>query len=380
MRPLRWMAAAILALWYLGLASGGVIQRNDIIKPKIIIISMVNKHTSTSLHLPRPPTSRTRLTHPPTTSSPPKPKSGITTSRQPPHNQPPTPPLGDLLALNITLPALSMIHPTVHCTFTGEICQLTTGEGKINAAAILTALTLSPQFDLRQSYFLVAVISGIAGVAGVNPAAERRWAAWRWCGSPCRWRYKHEFGAREMPAGLETDYVCGVWARGAVCVSGDSVYGTEVMEVNGALRDRAFEFQLRGGGFGGTSVCGGGWGAEVVKCDTATSDRITEAQEDNVTLEVLVRMAVHGLVDRSNFDRPAPDVTPYDHLLGRHQNGFDIAIENIFRAGIEAVKRILEDRDGLFLKGIPAPNYIWKDGRRGWFDASTKGPVVVVVG
>jgi hypothetical protein len=60
----------------------------------------------------------------------------------------------------------------------------------------------------------------------------------------------------------------------------------------------------------------------------------------------------------SNFDRPPPDVTPYDHLLGLHQNGFAIAIENIFRAGIEIVKGILGDWDGVFDRGIPAPNYI----------------------
>ena len=42
MRPLELMAAALLALCYLSLASAGVIQRDDIIKPKIMIISMVN--------------------------------------------------------------------------------------------------------------------------------------------------------------------------------------------------------------------------------------------------------------------------------------------------------------------------------------------------
>ncbi|KAH6847526.1 purine nucleoside permease [Chaetomium sp. MPI-CAGE-AT-0009] len=368
MRPLGSMAATVLALCYLGLVSAGVIRRTDIIKPKIMIISMfAPEATIWQRNLPRTP-------------------------------------LGDLHALNLTLPGLSMLHPTIHCTATGAICQLTTGEGEINAASSTAALALSPRFDLRQTYFLVA------GIAGVNPRRAT-------LGGVALARYavqvalQHELDAREMPDGFETGYVPfgaaepyadpGIW------------YGTEVMELNGGLRDRAFEFARRGelvdsedavayrGRYGtrmGEEVhdhpfAAGVGGPEVVKCDAATSDvyysgkllsesfeRITEvwtdgtgvycmtAQEDNATLEVLVRMAVYGLVDfgrvivmrtgRVQLRPPASRRHPYDHLLGLHQNGFDIAIENIFRAGVEIVKGILQDWDGVFDKGIPAPNYI----------------------
>ena len=34
----------------------------------------------------------------------------------------------DVLAINISVPGLSMLYPDVHCTVDGEICQLTTGE------------------------------------------------------------------------------------------------------------------------------------------------------------------------------------------------------------------------------------------------------------
>lgn len=35
----------------------------------------------------------------------------------------------DLLGQNITIPGLSPKFPQAHCTYNGEICQVTTGEG-----------------------------------------------------------------------------------------------------------------------------------------------------------------------------------------------------------------------------------------------------------
>lgn len=37
----------------------------------------------------------------------------------------------DLLARNITVPGFSILYPDAHCTATGEICQLVTGEAGI---------------------------------------------------------------------------------------------------------------------------------------------------------------------------------------------------------------------------------------------------------
>lgn len=242
--------------------------------------------------------------------------------------------LGPLTAINITLPGVSPLHPTIHCTAApSTLCHATTGEGEINAAASLTALTLSPRFDLRQTYFLVG------GIAGVNPrratlggVALARFAV--------QVALQHEFDAREeLPEGWETGYVAfgerepygvpGIW------------YGTEVMELNAGLRDRAAwyagravlrdsedaaayrkRYDVGAGEDGVRAFAAGVAGPKVVKCDAATSDvyysgrllseafeKVTEvwtngtgsycmtAQEDNATLEVLVRMAVAGLVD-----------------------------------------------------------------------------------
>ncbi|CAG9943044.1 unnamed protein product [Clonostachys rosea f. rosea IK726] len=130
----------------------------------------------------------------------------------------------------------------------------------------------------------------------------------------------------------------------------------------------------------------------VVRCDSTTSDvyfsgkalaeafeRTTSvwtngtgvycmtAQEDNACLEVMVRAAIEKRVDfsriilmrtGSNFDRPPPGVTDWEHLAVLDQNGFEIAIENIYRAGMLIVHGIIVGWDETFDKGIPAKNYI----------------------
>lgn len=60
----------------------------------------------------------------------------------------------------------------------------------------------------------------------------------------------------------------------------------------------------------------------------------------------------------SNFDRPPPGVSVYDHLLVLHQNGFKIATQNIFNAGIEIVRGIIGGWDHGFGKGIKPKNYV----------------------
>lgn len=59
----------------------------------------------------------------------------------------------------------------------------------------------------------------------------------------------------------------------------------------------------------------------------------------------------------SNFDRPPQCLSDWEHLTTQ-QNGFAIAINNIYTAGIEIIKGILQDWDHTFSSGIPADNYI----------------------
>ena len=133
-------------------------------------------------------------------------------------------------------------------------------------------------------------------------------------------------------------------------------------------------------------------GPSVVACDVATSDvyysgtllseafenttRIwtngtglycTTAQEDNATLEALLRAAVHNLTDfsriivmrtASDFDRPPPGISQIDNLLYVDQGGFEPAIQNIYLAGIKVVMGILDGWNSTFATGVKPKNYI----------------------
>ena len=59
----------------------------------------------------------------------------------------------------------------------------------------------------------------------------------------------------------------------------------------------------------------------------------------------------------SNFDRPPPGQSDWAHLT-MQQNGFTIAIDNIFNAGVEVVKGIIKDWDCSFKSGVATNNYI----------------------
>ncbi|KAB5550014.1 purine nucleoside permease [Coniochaeta sp. 2T2.1] len=305
--------------------------------------------------------------------------------------------LGDLLAVNISVPGLSMIYPHVHCVADHSICQVTTGEAEINAAATIMALVLSDKFDLTTTYFMVA------GIAGVSPKEGA-------LGSVALTRYavqvalQYEFDMRELPDNFTTGYLpYGTYSPESYPTV---LYGTEVFELNAALRDLAFDYaskanlatSLDGQAYGEKYAAQGPLyatatkGPSVVKCDTATSDvyysgtLLSEAfenttrvwtngsgvycmtaQEDNATLEVLLRLAIEGLVDfariiilraGSDFDRPPPDVSAFEHLRVLDQNGFVIAIDNIYNAGVEIVKGVLHNWDCTFKNGVKPTNYI----------------------
>ena len=234
---------------------------------------------------------------------------------------------GDIRAINITTPGLSPLYPYVHCTVTGEICQVTVGEAEINAAATVSALTLSPKFDLRYTYFMVA------GIAGINPKVGTQ-------GSVSFSRFaiqvtlQYEFDAREMPENFNTGYFS--YGTTGPNEYPSILYGTEVFEVNENLRDAAAELAKRATladsaqhrDYGkrylelGERYLAAAEPPTIVKVDSATSDvyysgqllsdafeNITNqwtngtgvygvaAQEENATLEVLLRMAVEGIVD-----------------------------------------------------------------------------------
>ena len=224
-----------------------------------------------------------------------------------------------------------MIYSRIHCTATGSVCQATVAEGEINAAASMTALILSPRFDLRTTYFL------FAGIAGVNPRHAT-------LGSVALARYavqvalQYEIDSRSTPPGWQSGYFA--YGTDKPLEYPSVLYGTEVFELNAALRDVAFSWASQADlsdaegprAYRAKYVAMGDRFAAateepaVVRCDTATSDvyysgkTLSEAfenttsvwtngtgvycmtaQEDNANLEVMVRAAIEGLVDFSRI-------------------------------------------------------------------------------
>lgn len=178
-----------------------------------------------------------------------------------------------------------------------------------------------------------------------------------------------------------------------------------MFEVNEALRDIAISF-ASGASLNDTATSqayralydespsykAGSEPPSVLGCDVATSDvyysgtRLSEAfenttslwtngsgvycataQEDNATLEAILRAAQFNLTDvsraiimrtASDFDRPPPGVSEIQNLLYVDQGGFPPAIKNIYLAGVKVVTGILDGWSSTFEKGIPPPNYV----------------------
>jgi purine nucleoside permease len=302
----------------------------------------------------------------------------------------------DLLAQNITIPGFSPLFPDAHCTASGEICQMVTGESEINAATSVSALVFSGYFDLTKTYFL------IAGIAGVNPEVATL-ASVTFAKYAVQVALQYEFDAREIPANFTNGYVpLGAFSPDQYPVN---IYGTEVFEVNEALRDIAISF-AKTAKLNDTATCAAyralyapvsayaaaAAGPSVVACDVATSDvyysgnllsqafenttklftngsgvYCSTAQEDNASLEALLRATAQNLTDFSriivmrtcsDFDRPPPGVSDIDNLFYVNQGGFSPSIKNIYLAGVKVIEGIVGGWEDVFEKGIKATNYV----------------------
>ncbi|KAL5355288.1 purine nucleoside permease [Aspergillus floccosus] len=302
----------------------------------------------------------------------------------------------DLLAHNITVPGASPLFPDVHCTADHQICQLVTGEGEINAAVTVASVVFSPLFDLTQTYFLIAGIAGISPEAGtLAGVALSRFAV--------QVALQYEIDLRELPANFSTSYF--PQGGSAPFQQPGEVYGTEVFEVNAELRSLAAEM-ARKAELADTPVAkayrtkyasdarykAATAAPGVIECDVATSDvyysgnllsgafdkivdvwtngtgrYCTTAQEDNATLEALLRATMHGKTDfariivlrtASDFDRPPPGVPALQHLVYTDQGAFEPAVQNLYRAGVEIVKGIVDGWEHTFAAGVKPSNYI----------------------
>lgn len=269
---------------------------------------------------------------------------------------------------------------------------------EINAAVTISSLVREKQFDLTSTYFMVA------GIAGVNPEVATI------CGVTFA-RYavqvalQYEFDPREIPANFSTGYI----PQGSDVPDEypQSIYGTEVFEVNQNLQKMAAAFARKAtlndsddaiayrALYAPDAIYAAGAapnGPQVYECDVATSDvyysgRIlsdafasytklvtngtgnycSTAQEDNATLEAMLRAATTGAVDfsrmivmrtLSDFDRPWLGESATYNLLYSNQGAFEPALQNIYLAGREVIGGIISGWNTTFAQGVNATNYV----------------------
>lgn len=321
----------------------------------------------------------------------------------------------DLLAQNITVPGFSPLFPEAHCTSSGEICQMTAGEGEINAASSIMALWMSGKFDLEKTYFL------IAGIGGVNPHVATTGSI-NFARFAVQLDLQYEFAQSQVPANWPSGYIPqgtdaadqyptsiyvshGLPSTAIKRINADRpllpVQGTEVFELNDNLKLRAMALAKKAtlndtaaaqayratygyvpasepptvvAGDSGTSnvywsgsVLGDAFSAYTKLLTNGSGLYLNSNQEDNAVLESLMRGDLAEKLDlsrvilmrtASDFDRAPPGETETFHLLEAEQEGFGIAIENLYVAGIEIVKDVLIHWDDVYKSGIKADNYV----------------------
>ncbi|KAL6450353.1 NUP Purine nucleoside permease [Candida maltosa Xu316] len=299
---------------------------------------------------------------------------------------------------NITIPGLSPIYPVIHCTANYSICQITTGEGSINAMGTISALTLNPLFDLSKTYFLIAGISGgesqyvtIGGVTFAKYAVQ----------VGLEYQFAYEDYIKTNP-----DWISGYIPYGTdnQHTYPGNVYGTEVFELNEQLRDRAValaqnvtlskgnklnaEFRIL---YNETAARND---PQVVKCDVLTSDNYftgnvlndyfanftklmtnssgvycATAQEDNASLEAFTRATKYGLVDYdriivmrtiSDFSRPPSSMSAVEYFFNRTDGGIQASLDNLVIAGTPIIHDIVQNWDNVYEKGTKysSKNYV----------------------
>ena len=225
------------------------------------------------------------------------------------------------LTRKVAVDGLSADYPNVLCN-EARVCLMTTGMGHANAAASTLALTLSPKFDLRKTYFLVA------GIAGISPK-EGTLGTTAWARYLVDFGIQWEIDSRDVPKDWPTGYL-GINTR-SPSEKPPLDYKTEVFELNVRLRDKAYALSRQAELT--ESAESKAWRQRydyapanqppvVTRCDTLAGDtwysgtRLSERaeewtrlltngqgrycttqQEDNATYEALLRASRLGKVD-----------------------------------------------------------------------------------
>ncbi len=276
-------------------------------------------------------------------------------------------------------------QPQMRCN-ADDVCVLQAGMGHANAAASTLAVALDPQFDLRQTWFL------IAGVAGIDPAQGTIGTA-TWARYLVDVGIAHEIDAREMPKGWKTGYF-GIFTKGPG-IKPKLDYLTEAFQLDEALlqkvlfltkdakledSDTARAYRAR------YKEAAARRAPSVIQCDTLGGDTwwhgkilgqhardwtrlltdgkgvyCTTQQEDNATYNALQRAASAGKLDIKrlavlrtgiNFDRPHAGQSAYDSLKS-DAGGFMPATHNLYHVGGIVIRDIVANW-AQWRVGVPA--------------------------
>ncbi|VEU19382.1 DEKNAAC100900 [Brettanomyces naardenensis] len=295
---------------------------------------------------------------------------------------------------NITIPGLSPVYPEIHCTKDYSLCQVTTGEGEINAAVTITSLSTNPSFDLSQTFFIVA------GIAGCSP--KQATLADVTFSHFVVQILEYEVDSRELPSNWTTGYF--PFGTENSTDYPENIYGTEIFELNLNLRDRALKLAQSAKLDNGTKAneafretfdyAPANSTPKAIGCDTLTSDTYwfgqdfdetfanytslitngtatycTTQEEDSATMEALIRAARFGLVDFSRVVvmRTCSDFTYSDEYTGNEttyffddvsQGGISASLTNLVIGSKPLINDILKNFE-IYNNGTYAPtNYI----------------------
>lgn len=248
------------------------------------------------------------------------------------------------LPVTINIPGA---YGPVRCNRDG-MCVLTTGMGKSNAAATMTAVLDSPRLDLRDAYFLSA------GIAGTPPSnGTLGMAAW------AHWVVDYDLGhhllteeAPDVPHGyvefesdtaayrLDDDLVDMAYDLTKDLELTDSERSKEVRKHYPGQAGREPYVDICDTETGDNYWSGAGQSARAdyimnLRTD-GDGDYCTTQMEDNATATALAR---RGHLDRylnlrtvSNFDQPYPGQTVSEHL-STNSGAFVPSVQNAYLVG-----------------------------------------------
>jgi purine nucleoside permease len=115
------------------------------------------------------------------------------------------------------------------------------------------------------------------------------------------------------------------------------------------------------------SVLGNAFSAYTKLLTNGSGTYCATQEEDNATLEALLRGHVAGKVDSSrivlmrtasDFHRAPPGETEVFHFLYADQGGYAPSLLNLYFADREFVNGVVENWEGVYRPGLEAENYV----------------------